>query len=88
MHLDIWAGVGHPQNSGNLVFWAAREIWAKPNFREVCMYVCVFFLKFTQDSGCLARDEFPFIFKGDHIVIYKYIFAIVLLLGTILYCSM
>ena len=43
MHLDIWAGVGggHPQTSGSLVFWAAREIWAKPIFKEVCMCVCV-----------------------------------------------
>ena len=24
-------------------------------------------VKFTQDSGCLAHDEFLVIFKGDHI---------------------
>ena len=43
--------------------------------------------KFTRDSGCLARDEFLLVFKGDHILIYMYIFAIVLLLGTVLHRS-
>ena len=38
-------------------------------------------VKFTRDSGCLARDEFLVIFKGDHILIYMYIFAIVLLIN-------
>ena len=36
---------------------------------------------------CLARDEFLINFKGDHILIYMYIFAIVLLLGTVLHCT-
>ena len=27
-------------------------------------------------SGCLARDEFLVIFKGDHILINMYIFAV------------
>ena len=40
-------------------------------------------VKFTRDSGFLARDEFLVIFmKEDHILIYMYTFAIVLLLGT------
>ena len=30
-------------------------------------------VKFTRDSGCLARDEFLVIIKGDHILIYLYI---------------
>ena len=34
-------------------------------------------VKFTRDSGCLALDEFLVIFKGDNILIYTYIFAIV-----------
>lgn len=38
-------------------------------------------VKFTQDSGCLARDHFLVIFEGDHILIY--IFVILLLLGTV-----
>ena len=42
-------------------------------------------VKFTGDSVCLARDKFLVIFKGDHILIYMYIFAIVLLLGTALH---
>ena len=36
-------------------------------------------VKFSRDSGCPARDEFLVNFKGDHILIYMYIFAIVLL---------
>ena len=40
-------------------------------------------VKFTRDSGCLARDEFLVISEGDHMVIYK--FVIFLLLGIILY---
>ena len=39
-------------------------------------------VKFTRDSGCLARDEFLVISEGDHMLIY--IFVIFLLLG--LYC--
>jgi len=35
-------------------------------------------IKFTQDSSCLAHDEFLVIFKGAHILIYLYTFAIVL----------
>ena len=42
-------------------------------------------VKFTRDSGCLALDEFLVIFKGDRVLIYMYIFAIVLLLGTVLH---
>ena len=34
----------------------------------------------------LTRDEFLVIFKGDHII-YMYIFAIVLLLGTVSHCT-
>ena len=65
----------------------------------MCASCCFFFpivifsisvvkpVKFTRDSGCLARDEFLLVFKGDHILIYMYIFAIVLLLGTVLHRS-
>ena len=39
----------YPQNLGNsaLIFWAAREIWAKLIFKDVCMCVrvAVFFSK-------------------------------------------
>ena len=42
--------------------------------------------KFTRDIVCLARDEF-LIFKGGNILIYTYIFAVVLLLGTVLHCT-
>ena len=41
-------------------------------------------VKFTRDSGCLARDEFLVNFKVDHILIYMYIIAILLLLGTVI----
>ena len=34
-------------------------------------------VEFTRDSGCQAHDEFLVIFKGDHILIYMHIFAIV-----------
>ena len=45
-------------------------------------------VEFTRDSGFLERDEFLVIFiKGDHILIYMYIFAIVLLLGSVLHCT-
>ena len=57
------------------------------------MCVCVLFF-FGRETfsiltcGFLALDEFLVIFiKGDHILIYMYIFAIVLLLGTILHCT-
>ena len=40
-------------------------------------------VKFTRDSGCLARDKFVVISEGDHMLIY--IFVIFLLLGTVLY---
>ena len=83
-------GLQAPKIWATWIFWAAREIWAKPIFKEVCMCVCVFFfskrdisyfklvsvvkpVKFTRDSGCLARDEFLAIIKGDHILIYLYI---------------
>ena len=42
-------------------------------------------VKFTRDSGCLARDEFLVFSEGDHMLIYMYIFVIFLLLGTVLY---
>ena len=42
-------------------------------------------VKFTRDSGCLARDQFLVIFEGDHMLIY--IFVILLLLGTVLHCT-
>ena len=38
-------------------------------------------------ATCLTRDEFLVIFKGDHILIYMYILAIVLLLGSVLRCT-
>ena len=44
-------------------------------------------VKFTRDSGYLARDEFLVTFKGDHTRIYMYIFVIVLPLGTVLHCT-
>ena len=44
-------------------------------------------VKFTRDSGCLARDDFLVIFKEDHILMYMCTFAIVLLLGTVLHCT-
>ena len=45
-------------------------------------------VKFTRDSRFLARDELLVSFtKGDHTLIYMYIFAIVLLLGTVLHCT-
>ena len=40
-------------------------------------------VKFTRDSGCLARDEFLVISEGDHML--RYIFIIFLLLSTVLY---
>ena len=43
--------------------------------------------KFTRDIVCLARDEFLIIFKGGNILIYTYIFAVVLFLGTVLHCT-
>ena len=36
-------------------------------------------VKFTQDSGCLARDEFLVISEGDHMLIY--IFVIFFIVG-------
>ena len=39
---------------------------------------------FTRDTGCLARDGFLVILKRDHYMIGMYIFAIVLLMGTVL----
>ena len=39
-------------------------------------------VKFTRDSGCLARDEFLVISEGDHMLIYIFVFF--LLLGTVL----
>ena len=42
-------------------------------------------VKFTRDSGCLARAQFLVIFVGDHLLMY--IFVILLLLGTVLHCT-
>ena len=30
-------------------------------------------VKFTRDSGCLARDEFLVISEGDHMMIYIFV---------------
>ena len=38
-------------------------------------------VKFSRGSGCLVRDEFLVIFKGDHVLIYVY----VIILGNL--CS-
>ena len=60
------------------IFWAAREIWAKPVFKDVFKFfieIDRYFLflpefkngkpvKFTRESGCLARDELLVISKG------------------------
>ena len=46
-----WAAV--PPKFGHLrFFWAAREIWAKPLFKEVCMCGCMlfFFLGFKVEN--------------------------------------
>ena len=59
-------------------FWAARQIWAKPVFKDVFKFfieIDRYFLflpefkngkpvKFTRESGCLARDELLVISKG------------------------
>ena len=42
-------------------------------------------VQFTRDSGFLAPDYFLVIFKRDHSLIDMYVFAIVLLLGTVLH---
>ena len=41
-------------------------------------------VKFTRDSGCLARDEFLVISEGDRMLIYIFVIFF-LLLGTVLY---
>ena len=41
-------------------------------------------VKFTRDSGCLARDELLVISKGDHKLIYIFLFFA--FFGTVLYC--
>ena len=66
------------------VFWAGREIWAKPVFKDVVKFFLFrihrYFLflpevgivkpvKFTRDSGCLERDKPLVISKGDHLTI-------------------
>ena len=63
-----------------VVFFSKRDIF----YFKVSVVKIV---ESTRDSSWLARDEFLVVFKGDHIPIYLYIFAIVLLLGTILYCT-
>ena len=81
-------------------FWAAREIWAKPVFKNVFKFfieIDRYFLflpefkngkpvKFTRESGCLARDELLVIRKGGHKLIYIFLFF-VFVLGycTVLY---
>ena len=42
-------------------------------------------VKFTGDSGCLARDELLVISKGDHKLIY--IFQFFWVGGTVRYCT-
>ena len=53
---------------GTQIFWAAREIWAKPVFQDVFLFLpevgIVKPVKFTRDSGYLARDE--------HLVIMRF----------------
>ena len=44
-------------------------------------------VQFTRESGCLPHDEFLVIFERDHSLTYMYVFAIVLLLGTVLHCT-
>ena len=84
------------------IFWAAREIWAKPVFKDVFKFfieIDRYFLflpefkngkpvKFTRESGCLARDELLVISKGGHKLIYIFLFF-VFVLGhcTVLYCT-
>ena len=41
-------------------------------------------VKFTRDSGCLARDEFLVISEGYHVDLHICRF---LLLGTVLHCT-
>ena len=43
-------------------------------------------VKFTRDSGFLARDEFLVISEGDHNYVDVHICNI-LLLGTVLHCT-
>ena len=54
--------------------------------REIFEVSLVKPVKFIRDSSCLARDEF-LVIKADHILIYMYIFAIVLLLGAVLHST-
>ena len=37
-------------------FWAAREIWAKQIFKEVCMCVCVLFFCFCFSFQVFRRE--------------------------------
>ena len=43
-------------------------------------------VKFTRDSGCLARDEPMVISKGDYKLIYTFLFFLYFL-STVLYCT-
>ena len=43
-------------------------------------------VKFTRDSGCLARDEPMVISKGDYKLIYTFLFFFYFL-STVLYCT-
>ena len=65
-----------------LFFFSKREI-----FYFETEVIVVRPVKFTRDSGCLVYDEFLVNFKGDHILIYMHIIAILLLLGTVSLCT-
>ena len=75
--------------------WPAREIWAKPVFKDVFKLFVFFFLnlflpevcivkpvKLTRNSGCLARDKLLVISKGDYKLIYIFQFFFCFLGGT------
>ena len=82
---------------GNPDFWAAREIWAKPVFKDVFklfLRIDTYFLflpeagivkpvKFTRDR---ARDELLVMSKGDHKLVHIFHFIFVFL-GTVLYST-
>ena len=68
-------------------FWAAREIWLSQFLKMFSSFFWIdrhfLFLpevgivkpaKFTRDSGCLARNELLYISKGDHKLIYIFLF--------------
>ena len=74
-------GAAAPSNFGQLkVFGQHEKIWAKPVFKDVCMFLLLFWrdlifsiltwsqhnnpVTLTRDRGCLARDEFLHGYKG------------------------